>query len=966
MNEYSDIKIIECNRLHSEEAKGDPLRTENTSLWTNNLQDIVHLEPGDKVSVYGSFISERGAGQQTSIEVKGVELGTTQTLQYEVLNGSGVWKDHSARYKEIESVFTRETFNLRDDTGRFTISYYIPANAHNSIQTPRRWINGEATPRDQWVETDSRTVGGMSLWYPERGGFYLPNNFYNCLQNVDAETPKKQRHDNSRYTILVRSNTYFDPDTADGNLPAVNERDPEFDPGSASGKKGATYRTYKELKEIEVPAGFNSPEFIATEITRQIQKLTDNDILKMDTPQNSNKYPISAIKTLASETYKPFMSANYNDMTKELFEQYFNLESATSINYRAGWINGSGAEWLRQYQFVATKYPELFEKGRLINRNGAELYTGSFGSQTLGNISKLDNIGIICDIPYNKTMCDQFLGFFKAQKLYPEIWDNFKADNFYGNGGYNPGSDLTNSRFIHFNKYSNASQRLGASEDATLGWGGYHNPRTWTPGNTESLCSLFTMLFFDPEQEDIFYPAPNEDRLEFTYGCLGRSPAGNIIIYPNRHEKNGFGTNAYNELFKFGETIDELEGGRKFGFDLHYTAPGMSYILPYAGWSRQTNPTSSVSAFVGNYFITDAQTAYEAKNPPAMPAQNLPVLPEKNQLYLGADNPTLAWDGTHFSLKNLHTSQQRGNQWHAGDPIFGGTVDPDAGDIVYKINPDEQFVDFSPDRKPISGTTATHDYKKDAINVPYLNSNLEAWKIYDYLTGIFIEDFAIDEKLWEDSLWGILGFTYKQFHDSDNNRQTRIQFGNANKLSKPTTNAEVVEGDTKIYITNHWGTPMFNNMIPSAVNVIGHDATGSVESYIPVYPPIIHKTQSISLIADNLPTRMIRGYYTIRSNLLEDNPFVGGKKDNTKMPVIGVVDKINGDGDFYFGQESSLIYTITKPLRIASVSVSVHDPDGSYARTSKQSTILFKIEKDKRAVFNQVQQLIQESQGTGK
>ena len=52
-------------------------------------------------------------------------------------------------------------------------------------------------------------------------------------------------------------------------------------------------------------------------------------------------------------------------------------------------------------------------------------------------------------------------------------------------------------------------------------------------------------------------------------------------------------------------------------------------------------------------------------------------------------------------------------------------------------------------------------------------------------------------------------------------------------------------------------------------------------------------------------------------------------------------DKINGDGDFYFQQESSLVFTITKPLRLASLTCSIHDPDGSYARVSEQSTVLF-------------------------
>ena len=68
MNSFTDINVIECNRLHSEEAKSN--NNENFALWTNNLQDIVHLNPGDKVSVQGAMVSERGAGQSNAIEIK--------------------------------------------------------------------------------------------------------------------------------------------------------------------------------------------------------------------------------------------------------------------------------------------------------------------------------------------------------------------------------------------------------------------------------------------------------------------------------------------------------------------------------------------------------------------------------------------------------------------------------------------------------------------------------------------------------------------------------------------------------------------------------------------------------------------------------------------------------------------------------------------------------------------------------
>ena len=80
MNEYSDLQVIECNRLHSEEAKSG--NDSNFALWTTNLTDIVHLDAGDRVSVHGAMISERGAGQSSSIEIKGVNLGTKKTFNY--------------------------------------------------------------------------------------------------------------------------------------------------------------------------------------------------------------------------------------------------------------------------------------------------------------------------------------------------------------------------------------------------------------------------------------------------------------------------------------------------------------------------------------------------------------------------------------------------------------------------------------------------------------------------------------------------------------------------------------------------------------------------------------------------------------------------------------------------------------------------------------------------------------------
>ena len=96
--------------------------------------------------------------------------------------------------------------------------------------------------------------------------------------------------------------------------------------------------------------------------------------------------------------------------------------------------------------------------------------------------------------------------------------------------------------------------------------------------------------------------------------------------------------------------------------------------------------------------------------------------------------------------------------------------------------------------------------------------------------------------------------------------------------------------------------------------------------------------------------------------MLQETPFIGGKVNNTVMPIIGIVDKINATGDFYQSQESSLEFTITKSLRLASITCSIHDPDGSFARCSDQSAVLFKIQKNKRVTFDVAQELLEEQE----
>jgi len=967
-NEYVDTKIIECNRLHSEEALSN--NNENLAMWTNNLTDILTLTAGDKVSVHGAMISERGAGQSSSIEIKGQSLGFTQTFTG-ITNISGInaSSDLPSGYEHLKLNLSNPEIEVRDDTAYFKMGYYINMNGHNYIQLPRRWWWVESRLQNNYVNGDDRFHYGMALCDPFFNDSYALFEDYYQLGGGPGDglsssgydfngSLTKVKNDNSRFTIMVRSNTYYSEASASGNLGDEYYRDPEY----------LEYYPYAELKEIKVEKGFNSPEFIAEDITRQLQKIVKDTTYEKrsdtDIAQNPTRpgFPAVISKTFETETYKVFDcagmyarndNASNTNETKLSYEYYINGSTHNGSTNN----NASGFEYLKNYHIVGCKRPELYTTGRLINRNNARVYQHTKGTKLwydyTGSPDANGDTGFVTEVRYEKPRVDEWYAFIQAQAKYPEVFNIFSDSRT----PYDDSDNIDNCRWWHMNRLRNASMILspaGLNETGDqLGWGGYRLPTAWNASGKQ-LMSVIVPFEYDPEQKDTFYSNPDEGLGQRSYGCFGRSKNGHIMVFPTK--TNGCGSTLFDMLFEGSELGDRIEENRRCGYDIHFSAVGNAWCLPYSGFTQF--PIGQDNRAIP---IFDFELARNNGRPLSTYRINTADL--RSKLYLGADSPKLVWDGTNFSISDLHTAMNRGNDFAAKNPYTDALIEPalEFDDVVYKINPVELYEDWTPARMPYveqTNITITKNGSDHVYGAKEINENLEPWTIYDSLCGVNIEDFGLTEKQWSGTLWDLLGFSYKQFHSETNNRLKRITYENANDLSVITTNAEVNEGDTKIYNQNLFGVPMLKNMIP--LTGVLKDKNGvHKNSY---KPPIIQKTQSIRLIADNLPTRMIRGYYTIRSNIMEETPFIGGKKNNVTMPIVSIVDKINGDGDFYFQQESSLQFTITKPLRLASITCSVHDPDGSYANVSEQSTILFKVQKDVRNTFNVAQELLEEEQ----
>jgi len=292
-----------------------------------------------------------------------------------------------------------------------------------------------------------------------------------------------------------------------------------------------------------------------------------------------------------------------------------------------------------------------------------------------------------------------------------------------------------------------------------------------------------------------------------------------------------------------------------------------------------------------------------------------------------------------------------------------GEVNTDANDVVYKINPFEDINEFCPALMPYRGQhhfftvngNSSGGAGEQCINE--YNTNYEQYQIYDSKSGIFFEDMGYTQDTWEDGLWGICGFSYNQFNGSSNNRQLRVDGTNSKSLRYPTTNAEVVGTDTKTWVVNDNGIPLYSDNIPSPFAIATYSTASILGKQSQIFPNITQKTISTNLVADNFPRSMLRGYYTIRSDLISDSLFVGGKSNVTNMPIVAVVTKENPQNDFYFGV-GDVEFTVGKPTRLSSIRVSIHDPNGSYANVDRNSAVIFKVQRQMNVSFNIAEEIL--------
>lgn len=520
---------------------------------------------------------------------------------------------------------------------------------------------------------------------------------------------------------------------------------------------------------------------------------------------------------------------------------------------------------------------------------------------------------------------------------------------------YSSSNDRTSIRtYIEFVNVSTSTLRLSQKNGATTGSGsgftlvfsraklGSDNYGT-TNASYESWSGA---LFFDY----------NKDRKDLNEG-EGQAPdVWNNLRYGWGVKTDNSKIGLYFGKYRNGIPQTWFDGGvqiqpsvRNIGFDKHFNAYSTASLCLYNGLvGKFGNEYDKTTA--GKYYRTyqDRQDLEGEANDGGSAGEfvssytlmSFESNAEMNEIYCGANDPVLDFDAdqSRFVFRRLHTGETVGTD---AAQISASQSVADSEVICYKINKRLSRLNYSPNFTPYNNTILGTGSNELIV----LDKNIIPYSIMDARSGIYFESYGCDEKNWSQSLWTLLGFSYSQLHQTEDNRLVRYN-NLALKCSTPTTNALVETTDLQLWDRQDGLLSVNPEAIPYPQYYNDKSASLIASSTLVGYqdfPAIVQSCSSTGIVAENLPRKMISPIYLVKTDLLSP-AYIGGPESTSKLPVIAVVPKNSGYGDFYNGGEDT-VFTNTIPRTIQSITTSISDADGSDSRLDDGSCVIYKIQK---------------------
>ncbi len=240
----------------------------------------------------------------------------------------------------------------------------------------------------------------------------------------------------------------------------------------------------------------------------------------------------------------------------------------------------------------------------------------------------------------------------------------------------------------------------------------------------------------------------------------------------------------------------------------------------------------------------------------------------------------------------------------------------------------------------------------------------------------FSDYFSSDSKAreaWRETLWFKLGFSYNQLNDEEH-KESFQSFNNPSvTLTGITTDANYdssllssisAQINPNVIVPDYGsgasepvkGLQVFNELdiaTPnSALNDVYH--TGDVTyfsninmyqgSYFTGYATAINvTTTSRPLIARNLPTLSIYGYYLVTGSIVPQHDDIVKEGDN--LPLLGVVAKSSLSNQDFFSANNEITHQLSSDIKINNIRISILNPDLTTPDLEDNSSVLLRITK---------------------
>ncbi len=822
-----------------------------------------------------------------------------------------------------------------------------------------------------------------------------------------------------KYTLLCRAETFVDMEydnnkylaTFQGqsrNSPAMRRYDIyttlntiKVDKGFNSPQNIASKIT-EQLQSNEEPVKYYVGDPGSnTNIKRVITETTDTATYKA--------LNCACINTFGKTQYEAFLDATDNTVTQEVKDAVLYEQSYQFIGCKRPELTIKGRACAEQVETYVSAGSDIDIR-----------YLGQY-STIQNNLNQGNALTepIITSWEYTDTNLELLRDLFIAQGKYPELFTGMpEYYKTYGDGNGNTLTrDFDNLAFLHTNQRTNVKEEtIGGNPyfQIVLGDDGYNNDNI----NNLTPVDLYSLPFFfhcDRSKINQYDTGQSVDFLCYGFATYsGKQGDGKryIVIHP---ELSGGSA-------RWISGVDPWNAGTQIiGWDSHFTAYSSQFIMLWNGYLQYDygGIMDGVNGIASAHLTNSGTREYEAGSPAKTTHFRgqpcfLSTSAMLSKMYVGASNSALSFlTNGHFSWSYLHEPERQGQTYNAGQTETNPILTT-AKQEVYKINKVLRKWTWAPDYAPYD-TIGVWEYgskpgandtpKKDASFIaPYyftldargpggpsknewepntepqsfLNPKLTEFTLTDSMGGVFFNlGDTFTRELWGDSLMGILGFTWEQYNSQNvntkNNHLSRLTNINIYDQDKwITTNSEVVATEVINYVMNRFNATQYTSQIPTSkwlptnagygTGTWGNQIPGGAQKFT---PNIVETTTSIEAVAEELPKKMLQSYYTIRSDIITENKYYGGnaiygrgRGGGVKLPVIAVVNKENGDGDFYFSSGENLQFTITKPIQLNHITTSIHEPDGSVAQVGDNCCVIYKIQKQKKLDPNIFEEII--------